>query len=328
MTQLMNAVVCEQFAPIDTLTVQQIATPVIKPDEVLIKIEAAGVNFPDGLLVQGLYQMKPPFPFIPGNEVAGVITELGSAVPHLKVGMRVIGLCILGGYAQQVACKASHVMPLPDAVSFAQGAALVTAHATAHHGLKQRAALQPKEVVLVTGAAGGTGVAAIQIAKKMGAIVIAACSSQDKIDFAISQGADYGINYTTDKIKDQVNILTNNKGVDVVYECVGGDIFQQCSKVMAWNGRLLVVGFASGEIPSFPVNLALVKGYSVIGVFWGAFTQHEPKVFIQNMQELFTWLVQDDVSVQIQQTFKLEEAVLALNTLNQRQVKGKIIIVP
>ena len=328
MIETMQAIVCHEFGPIEQLVVESLPIPIPKSDEVLIKIEAAGVNFPDGLLVQGLYQMKPEHPFIPGNEVAGTIMQVGESVPYLQVGRRVVGLSILGGYAQYVCCKATHVMPLPDAVDFASAAGLITAHATAHHGLKQRAQLQPGQTVLVTGAAGGTGIAAVQIAKKMGAIVIAACSSDEKIAFAKLHGADFGINYTKENVTTAAKTITNKRGVDVVYECLGGDIFTQCSKAMAWNGRLLIVGFASGQIPTFPVNLALVKGYSVVGVFWGSFTQHEPQIFAQNMKELFAWLVEGDVSVHVDQTYPLEHAVDALLTLNQRAVKGKLIITP
>ena len=325
MIETMQAVVCHEFGPIEQLVVESLPIPIPKSDEVLIKIEAAGVNFPDGLLVQGLYQMKPEHPFIPGNEVAGTIMQVGESVPYLQVGRRVVGLSILGGYAQYVCCKATHVMPLPDAVSFAQGAALVTAHATAHHGLKQRAALQPKEVVLVTGAAGGTGVAAIQIAKKMGAIVIAACSSQDKIDFAISQGADYGINYTTDKIKDQVNILTNNKGVDVVYDAVGGDYAEPAVRALAWKGRYLVVGFPAG-IPKIPLNLTLLKGCQIVGVFWGAHTVREPQNHAENLSDLFTLYSEGKVKPRISASYALEDAGEALKLLQDRKVLGKVVV--
>lgn len=328
MSETMQAIVCHQFGPIEQLVVESISIPTPSADEILIKIEAAGVNFPDGLLVQGLYQMKPEHPFIPGNEVAGTIMQVGADVPHLQVGRRVVGLSILGGYAQYVCCKATHVMPLPDQVDFATAAGLITAHATAHHGLKQRAQLHAGQTVLVTGAAGGTGIAAVQIAKKMGATVIAACSTQDKIDFAKAQGADFGINYAEEDLTAAVKSITNQRGVDVVYECVGGEIFKQCTKAMAWNGRLLVVGFASGDIPQFPVNLALVKGFSVVGVFWGSFTQHEPQVFMQNMQELFAWLISGDVSVHVDHTYPLTQAVDALQNLNQRGVKGKLVITP
>lgn len=324
----MNAIVCEAFGPVDNLLVKALALPTPDSDEVLIKVHAAGVNFPDSLLVQGLYQMKPERPFIPGNEVAGTIVSLGANVAHLQVGMRVVGLSMLGGFAQYVTCKTTHVMPIPESIPFDQAAGLITAHATAQHALVQRAHLQKGDTVLVTGAAGGTGIAAVQIAKKLGATVIAACSTQEKLDFAVSQGADFTINYSEQNIKEQVNHITQKRGVDIVYECVGGDIFDQCSKSMAWNGRLLIVGFAGGVIPKFPVNLALVKGYSVVGVFWGAFTLHEPKVFQQNMQDLFGWLSHGDVTVHVDKHYTLANTPQALHDLNHRKAKGKLIIMP
>lgn len=325
---MMNAVVCDEFGPVENLLVKSLAVPTPNADEVLIQVHAAGVNFPDSLLVQGLYQMKPERPFTPGNEVAGTIVAVGENVNHLNVGMRVIGLSMLGGFAQYVTCKMTHVMPLPEEIKFDQAAGLITAHATAHHALVQRAQIQPGETILVTGAAGGTGIAAVQIAKKLGATVIAACSTPEKLDFAVNQGADHTINYTEQNIKEEVNRITHKRGVDVVYECVGGDIFNQCSKSMAWNGRLLVVGFAGGVIPQFPVNLALVKGYSVVGVFWGSFTMHEPKVFQQNMKELFGWLINGDVTVHVDKHYALADTSAALNDLNHRKAKGKLIVIP
>ena len=291
-------------------------------------IKACGVNFPDGLLVQGLYQMKPPRPFIPGGEVAGVISQIGEGVSHLKVGMRVIALCMLGGYAEKVACPATHVLPIPDAIPDDEAAALVTAHATAHHALKQRAQIKPGETLLVTGAAGGTGLAAVQIGKLMGATVIAVCSTQEKLDVAKANGADILINYTDTDLKTAIKEVTDGKGVDVVYECVGGDAFHACSRSMAWNGRLLVVGFASGTIPEFPINLCLVKGYSVVGVFWGSFTQHQPKDFAANMHELLMWYVQGKVKVIVDGVVPLEHAKDALNKVMGREVKGKMSLRP
>ena len=324
----MKAIVCHEFAPLEQLRFEELADPVAQKGQVVIDIKACGVNFPDGLLVQGLYQLKPPFPFIPGGEVAGVISEVGEGVEHLKVGMRVIALCLLGGYAQKVACAASHVIPIPDAIPNDEAAALVTAHATAHHALKQRALIKPGETLLVTGAAGGTGLAAVQIGKLMGARVIAACSTQEKLDVAKANGADILINYSDTDLKTAIKELTHGKGVDVVYECVGGDTFHACSRSMAWNGRLLVIGFAGGVIPEFPVNLSLVKGYSVVGVFWGAFTQHQPKDFIANMQELLSWYVQAKVKVVVDDVMPLDKAKDALNKVMGRKVMGKVILRP
>ena len=324
----MKAIVCNAFGPVEDLEYKDVPDPKAGKGQVVVDIKACGVNFPDGLIVQGLYQMKPEVPFIPGNEVAGVISEIGEGVPHLKVGQRVIALCMLGGYAEKVACAATHVMPLPDEISFAEAAGLVTAHATAHHGLKQRANIQPGETLLVTGAAGGTGLAAVQIGKQMGAKVIAVCSTQEKLDMAKANGADILINYSEVDLKSAIKDVTNGKGVDVVYECVGGDTFHACSRSMAWNGRLLVVGFAGGTIPEFPVNLSLVKGYSVVGVFWGSFTQHQPQDFAQNMKELLTWYVQGKVKVVVDEALPLAQAKDALNKVMGREVKGKMSLNP
>lgn len=324
----MKAIVCNEFASVEALKYQELPDPKAKEGQVVVDIKAVGVNFPDGLLVQGLYQMKPAFPFIPGSEVAGVISEVGEGVSHLKVGMRVIALCMLGGYAEKVACPATHVLPIPDEIPDEEAAALVTAHATAHHGLKQRAQIKPGETLLVTGAAGGTGLAAVQIGKEMGAKVIAVCSTQEKLDIAKANGADILINYTNTDLKTAIKDVTNGKGVDVVYECVGGDTFHACSRSMAWNGRLLVVGFAGGTIPEFPVNLSLVKGYSVVGVFWGSFTQHQPQDFAANMQELLTWYVQGKVKVVVDQVVPLKDAKDGLNKVMNREVKGKVSLKP
>jgi NADPH2:quinone reductase len=324
----MKAIVCHNFAPVSELSYEDYPDPVAKASEVVVDIAAVGVNFPDSLLVQGLYQLKPELPFIPGSEVAGVISEVGENVKHLKVGMKVIGICQLGGYAEKVAVPADHVMPVPDSIPLDEASALVTAHATAHHALKQRAQIAKGETLLVTGAAGGTGLAAVQIGKQMGATVIAACSTDEKCEIAKQNGADMTINYSKQDLKDAVKSLTNKKGVDVVYECVGGDIFHACSRSMAWNGRLLVIGFAGGEIPKFPVNLALVKGYSVVGVFWGSFVAHQPKDFIVNMQELIGWYGQGLVKVHIDESFALSDAIAALDKVTSRQVKGKVVLVP
>ncbi|MDO6693808.1 NADPH:quinone oxidoreductase family protein [Aliiglaciecola sp. 3_MG-2023] len=324
----MKAIVCKEFASVEKLSYEDVADPIAGKGQVVVDIKAAGVNFPDGLLVQGLYQSKPDFPFIPGGEVAGVISEVGEGVPHLTVGRRVIALCVLGGYAEKVAVPATHVLPLPDQIPDEEAAALVTAHATAHHGLKQRANIQPGETLVVTGAAGGTGLAAVQIGKAMGAKVIAVCSTQEKLDIAKQNGADVLVNYTENDLKTALKEATDGKGADVVYECVGGDTFHACSRSMGWNGRLLVVGFAGGTIPEFPVNLALVKGYSVVGVFWGSFTQHQPKDFQANMKELLTWYLEGKVKVIVDQTLPLNRAPEALNKVLGREVKGKMALRP
>ncbi len=324
----MKAIVCNDFAPVSELKLQDMPNPTAAKGQVVINVEAAGVNFPDSLLVQGLYQMKPDLPFIPGSEVAGTVAEIGEGVSHLNVGQRVIGLCMLGGYAEKVALPAIQVIPVPDGIPLDEASALVTAHATAHHALKQRANLSSSDTLLVTGAAGGTGLAAVQIGKLMGAKVIAVCSTDEKCQVAKDNGADICINYTGIDLKAAIKEHTHGKGVDVVYECVGGDMFHTCSRSMAWNGRLLVIGFAGGEIPKFPVNLSLVKGFSVVGVYWGSFTQHQPQDFMVNMKELLTWYLQGQIKVVIDERFALADAVDALNKVTDRKVKGKVVIMP
>ncbi|MEW9796607.1 NADPH:quinone oxidoreductase family protein [Alteromonas sp. CYL-A6] len=324
----MKAIVCEEFGPIEQLRYTDVADAVAGKGQVVINVEAAGVNFPDGLLVQGLYQLQPEFPFVPGTEVAGTVAEVGEGVSHLTPGQRVIAISNLGGYAEKVCVPAMQVMPLPDPIPTQEAAALVTAHATAHHALKQRAQIQPGETLVVTGAAGGTGLAAVQIGKALGARVIAVCSTEEKLALAKANGADVLINYKEHDLKETLKDVTDGKGADVVYECVGGDTFHACSRSMAWGGRLLVVGFASGDIPKFPVNLALVKGYSLVGVFWGVFTQKQPKVFAQNMQELLSWYVEGKVKVVVDEALPLSDATKALDKVMNRQVKGKMVLVP
>jgi len=324
----MKAIVCEKFAPLSELEYKEAPEPKVGAHDVKIAVKASGVNYPDGLLVQGLYQMKPEFPFIPGSEAVGIIEELGEKVPYLKVGDRVIAMGMGGFYAEKAVANMMMCMPVRIDISDEEAAGLVTAHATAHHALKQRAQLKEGETLLVTGAAGGTGLAAVQIGKALGAKVIAVCSTQEKIDLAIANGAEIGINYVENDLKDEIKKLTDGKGVDVVYDVVGGDTFKACSRAMAWNGRLLVIGFASGTIPEFPVNLALVKGYSVIGVFWGSFTQHQPKDFQINMQELMQWYAEGKVKVHVDEIFPLENAVGALEKVMGRKVKGKVILKP
>jgi NADPH2:quinone reductase len=324
----MKAIICEEFAPVEKLQYKDVPDPVAEPGKVLVDISAVGVNYPDGLLVQGLYQMKPPFPFTPGTEVCGVVSEVGEGVKHLKPGQRVIGLDMLNGYAEKIALNGHMAMPVPDGIPDEEAAGLITAHATAHHALKQRADLQAGETLVVTGAAGGTGLAAVQIGKAMGATVVAVCSTQEKLDIAKENGADILINYSETDLKAELKKLNDGKGVDVVYDVVGGDTFDACSRAMAWNGRLLVIGFASGTIPKFPVNLSLVKGYSVVGVFWGSFTMHEPAVFMDNMKELLGWYLQGKVKVVVDEVFPLEKTADALNKVMNRQVKGKVILKP
>ena len=272
----MKAVLCKAFGPAETLVLEEIASPEAKKNEVLLEVHAAGVNFPDTLIIEGKYQFKPPFPFSPGGEAAGVVTAVGEKVSHLKVGDRVMALTGWGSFAEEVAVPGYNVMPIPASMDFASAAAFGMTYGTSMHALKQRANLQPGETLLVLGASGGVGLAAVEIGKAMGAKVIAAASSAEKLEVAKAAGADELINYSENSLKDEVKRLTGGQGADVIYDPVGGDLFDAAIRSIAWNGRLLVVGFASGRIPELPVNLTLLKGAAVVGVFWGAFAQRQP----------------------------------------------------
>ncbi len=324
----MKAIVCNEFAPLGKLTYVDIPDPVAGPGEVVIDVHACGVNFPDGLVVQGLYQGKPPLPFIPGVEVAGTVRALGEGVKAFTIGDRVIASCGLGGYAEKIACAASSLFSIPNFIPDEQAASLVTAHATAQYALKQRGRLQPGETLVVTGASGGTGLAAVQIGKAMGARVIAVCSTDEKLAVAKANGADTLINYSEKDLKTALKDITRGKGVDVVYDTVGGDAFDACTRCMAWSGRLLVIGFASGRIPQFPVNLSLVKGYSVVGVFYGSFASRQPEECAQNFSELLQWYKEGKIHVVIDEILPLTEAVSALEKVMSRSVKGKVVLRP
>ncbi|TAL09730.1 MAG: NADPH:quinone oxidoreductase family protein [Porticoccaceae bacterium] len=325
----MKALVCEAYGPVENLVYRDMPDPVPGVGEIRVAIEAIGVNFPDGLLVEGKYQAKPQVPFMPGGEFAGQVAALGPGASGFAVGDRVLGWNVgRGAYAEQIAVPAGELFPLPASMSMDQGAALLCATATAHHALRQRGRLQAGETLVVLGAAGGTGIAAVQIGKAIGARVIAVCSSDEKIAFAKAQGADEGINYSRDDLNQAIKTLTDGRGADVVYDAVGGDAFDACSRAMAWDGRLLIVGFASGRIPTLPVNLTLVKGYSVIGVFWGAFTQREPAAYAANMRELFAWFEQGKVVPVIDRVFKLADGVKAIQYVTGRGARGKVVIRP
>jgi len=322
----MKAVLCKAFGPAETLVLEEIASPEAKKNEVLLQVHAAGVNFPDTLIIEGKYQFKPPFPFSPGGEAAGVITAVGEKVSHLKVGDRVMALTGWGSFAEEVAVPGYNVIPVPPSMDFASAAAFGMTYGTSMHALKQRANLQPGETLLVLGASGGVGLAAVEIGKAMGAKVIAAASSAEQLEVAKAAGADELINYSESSLKDEVKRLTGGQGADVIYDPVGGDLFDQAIRSIAWNGRLLVVGFASGRIPELPVNLALLKGAAVVGVFWGAFAQRQPQDNAANFQQLFAWYGEGKVKPLVSQTFPLEQAAEAINTLGQRKAVGKVVV--
>ena len=322
----MKAVLCKAFGPADTLVVEDVSSPEIKKNEVLLDVHAAGINFPDTLIIEGKYQFKPPFPFSPGGEAAGVISAVGEKVSHLKVGDRVMALTGWGSCAEQIAVPAYNILPMPDAMDFTTAAAFSMTYGTAIHALKQRGALQAGETLLVLGASGGVGLAAIEIGKAMGARVIAAASSAEKLEVARQAGADELINYQDEDVRERLKTLTKGQGVDVVIDPVGGDLFETVFRSIAWNGRMLVIGFASGTIPSLPVNLPLLKGAAVIGVFWGSFAQRQPQDNVANFEQLFAWYAEGKLKPLVSQTFALEDTAQAINTLAARKAVGKLVI--
>lgn len=324
----MKAIVCHEYGDISKLSLEEVDPPQPNDTELLLRILAAGVNFPDGLLVQGLYQAKPETPFIPGMECCCEVLAMGTECTGFQVGDRVIlSNTKYGAFAEQLVIDYRSVIPAPTDIPPEQACNLLVAHGTAHHALKQRGQLKAGENLVVLGAAGGTGIAAVQIGKAMGANVIAAASTDKKLALAKEHGADHVFNYTTGNIKDGIREYTNGQGADVIYDPVGGDIFDSSVRAMARNGRYLVIGFASGTIPKFPINLALVKEFSLVGVFWGTFICKEPKVFSENMQQLFKWHKDGLVSVNVDQTFALKDTASALSYVMDRKVKGKVSIV-
>jgi NADPH2:quinone reductase len=325
MENTMHAWLCENPTGVDALTWQELPTPTPKAGEVLIEIKAASLNFPDLLIVQNKYQMKPPF--VPGSEYAGVVQAVGEGVKHLAVGQHVACLSGTGGFATHTIALAALCMPLPAGFPFVDAAAFIMIYATSHHALVDRAQLKAGETVLVLGAAGGVGTSAIQVAKAVGARVIAAASTDEKCALCKSIGADETINYTTSDLREQIKLLTAGKGPDVVYDPVGGDYTEPAFRSIAWRGRYLVVGFASGPTPSLPLNLPLLKGASIVGVFWGGFAKAEPKANAAMMAELATWYAQGKIKPVIDSTLPMSELKAAYAHMGSRGVKGKLVMV-
>ncbi|WP_313553680.1 NADPH:quinone oxidoreductase family protein [Stutzerimonas nitrititolerans] len=323
----MKAVLCKAFGPAENLVVEDLDSPQIKKGEVLLDVHAAGVNFPDTLIIEGKYQFKPPFPFSPGGEAAGMVAAVGEKISHLKVGDRVMALTGWGSFAEQVAVSGQNVLPIPAEMDFTTAAAFSMTYGTSMHALKQRANLQPGETLLVLGASGGVGLAAVEIGKAMGAWVIAAASTNEKLEIARKAGADELINYSEASLRERLKELTDGQGVDVIYDPVGGKLFEETFRSIAWNGRMLVVGFAAGgEIPALPANLPLLKGAALIGVFWGAFAQRQPQDNAANFKQLFAWYAEGKLKPLVSQTFALEQAAEAIDTLGQRKAVGKLVV--
>ncbi|MES1928426.1 oxidoreductase zinc-binding protein [Salinisphaera dokdonensis CL-ES53] len=324
----MRALLCKQFGPPETLVVEEMPTPEVGADQVLIDVQAAAVNFPDSLIIEDKYQLKPELPFSPGGELAGTVAAVGDNVKHLKAGDNVIAFTGYGAMAEQIATDANRVIPMPDGVDHVTASAFVMTYGTTFHALADRADLKSGETLLVLGASGGVGLAAIEIGKALGAHVIAAASSADKLAVCQEHGADETINYVEEDLKDAIKARTDGRGVDVVYDPVGGDMTEKALRGTAWRGRLLVIGFAAGTIPKPPLNLALLKGCSIVGVFWGSFTQREPGENQKQLKTLFSWLAEGRLRPHVSGTYSLENGGEAITMLASRKASGKLVIKP
>jgi NADPH2:quinone reductase len=322
----MRAVLCTEYGSHENLVVSDVPDPVLGPGEVLIEVHSASLNFPDLLVIQGLYQFKPEPPFIPGAEASGIIARLGEGVTELAVGQRVATVGVAGGFAQLRVVDAQSVMPLPDDANFDMAAATTMTYGTSYHALVQRAELAEDETLLVLGAAGGVGSAAIEIGKALGATVIAAASTDDKLSFCRDIGADETINYATEDLTSRVKELTGGHGADVVYDPVGGDLAESAFRAIGWKGRHLVVGFTAGDIPRLPLNLPLLKGASVVGVFWGAFTARESETAAANLVAISTMIAEGSLQPRVTEVFPLDEVVVAFGLLATRSAMGKIVL--
>jgi NADPH:quinone reductase len=323
----MRAVLCHAFGEPDGLRMEEIEPRDLEKGHVRIRVRAAGVNFPDYLMVTGKYQIKPPLPFTPGIEAAGEIIECAPDVVDLHLGQRVIALARRGGaFASELTLPAAFVVPIPDVMDFTTAAGFSVAYGTAHLALTHRGHLRSGETLLVTGAGGGVGLAAVEVGKRLGARVIAAAAGADKLKIASKHGADDLIDYRADSLRDRIKELMGDVGVDVVFEPVGGDIFDQCTRLMNWEGRLLVIGFASGRIPTAPANLVLVKNYSLVGVVFGAHIEKFPDSVRPRIQELLRWYADGSLKPYISRTFPLDQAAVALNEIAARNVRGKIVL--
>ena len=324
----MKAVVCKQFGPPESLVVEELPAPHPGRGEVVVAVKAASVNFPDVLIIQNKYQFKPPLPFSPGSELAGVVKEVGEGVSGVRAGDRVMAFTTYGAFAEEVKTEANRLVPLPPKMDFATGAAFLLTYATTDHALRDRGALQGGETLLVLGASGGVGLAAVEIGKALGARVIACASTEDKLAVCREHGADATINYASEDLRERIKALTDGKGPDVVYDPVGGPYTEPALRSIAWQGRFLIVGFAAGNIPKLPLNLVLLKGCDVLGVFWGGFIERDPDGHRANTQQLVDWCVQGKISSHVHAVYPLSDGVAALKAIAARQVMGKVILRP
>ncbi len=322
----MKAILCKQFGPPDSLAFEDVPSPAPKAGEAVVAMKAASVNFPDVLIIENKYQVKPPLPFSPGHELAGVVKAVGDGVGNVKPGDRVFAIIGHGAFAEEVAVDAKRLLPMPASMDFTTAAAFGLTYATSDHALRDRGALKSGETLLVLGASGGVGVAAIEIGKIVGARVIACASSADKLEVCRAHGADDVINYAGEDLRERIKALTNGKGPDVIYDAVGGPYTEPALRSIAWRGRLLVVGFAAGDIPRIPLNLTLLKGCAIVGVFWGEFSRREPAKFAESIRQLGAWHAEGKLKPHISQTFPLERAADALNLMAARKVTGKVVL--
>jgi NADPH2:quinone reductase len=324
----MRAVLCEAWGGPETLIVKELPDLTPKPGEVVVKIRAAGVNFPDVLIIQKKYQVQPELPFSPGAEFSGDVLSVGEGVTTLKPGDRVAALCTTGGFAEQIAVDASRVIKIPESLSYEIAAGFMLAYGTSWHAVRDRALLLPSETMLVLGAAGGVGLSAVEIGKAIGARVIAAASSDEKLAICREHGADETINYTTEDLREGIKRTCGKTGPDVIYDPVGGKFSEAAFRSIGWRGRHLVIGFANGDIPAIPLNLTLLKGASLVGVFWGSFTQREPAHHMKGISEMLGWMQEGKIKPRISKTYTLDEAPQALLDMAARKVTGKIVIKP
>ncbi len=322
----MKAVVCKAFGPPDQLVVDEVESPVPRQTEVRIAVHACGVNFPDTLIIEGKYQFRAEPPFSPGGEIAGEVLEVGERVKHLRPGDRVMTVVPYGGFAEEVVVPAMGCFSFPRDMDFETAAAFPMAYGTSYYALNQRGQLKAGETLLVLGAAGGVGLAAVELGKCMGARVIAAASTDEKLEICKKHGADEVINYSDGNLKDKVKALTAGQGADVIYDPVGGDLFQQSLSCINWNGRLLVIGFASGTIPEAAANRALLKSCSIVGVFWGASMMREPQAHMENFAQLDTWFAEHRVQPHVSKTYSLEQAPQAMLDMVGRKAIGKLVV--
>ncbi|MFT4748442.1 MAG: NADPH2:quinone reductase [Pseudohongiellaceae bacterium] len=322
----MKAIVCSSYGPPENLNLEEIDNPVAGDNEAVVEVYAAALNFPDGLQIQGKYQFQPPMPFTPGSEVGGVVISAGPGLEGFAVGDRVMATPGIGGLAEQVVVKADGLRKIPDSMDFKTAASFAMIYTTSYYGLKQRANLQPGETLLVLGSSGGVGLAAVELGKVMGAKVIAAASSDEKLEFVSQFKPDATLNYGDGELKERVKQLTDGRGADVIYDPVGGDLFDQACRCINWNGRLLVVGFTSGRIPEYKANLALLKGSSMVGVFLGRFRKEEPAEYEKNFTELLDLYGAGKLKPIVTQSFAVKDYVQAFNIFTERRVMGKVTL--